>query len=72
MISVGTVLKMCGLEKYAGAIVGSLGVEHKKRTTIGVELAAKVGSVEPHSRYPITTPLQAQITSLSRRTDLRT
>ncbi|KAH9171890.1 ABC-2 type transporter-domain-containing protein [Lactarius sanguifluus] len=38
---VDTVLKMCGLEKYADAIVGSLGVEHRKRTTIGVELAAK-------------------------------
>ncbi|KAI6145202.1 ABC-2 type transporter-domain-containing protein [Pisolithus tinctorius] len=34
-------LKMVGLEAYANAIVGSLGVEHKKRTTIGVELAAK-------------------------------
>ncbi|KAH8101733.1 pleiotropic drug resistance ABC transporter [Cristinia sonorae] len=34
-------LKMCGLEAYADAIVGSLGVEHRKRTTIGVELAAK-------------------------------
>ena len=33
---------MCGLEAYADAIVGSLGVEHRKRTTIGVELAAKV------------------------------
>jgi len=32
---------MCGLEAYADAIVGTLGVEHKKRTTIGVELAAK-------------------------------
>ena len=32
---------MCGLEAYADAIVGSLGVEHRKRTTIGVELAAK-------------------------------
>jgi ATP-binding cassette, subfamily G (WHITE), member 2, SNQ2 len=40
--SVDTVLKMCGLEKFADAIVGSLGVEHRKRTTIGVELAAKV------------------------------
>ncbi|KAI0265431.1 ABC-2 type transporter-domain-containing protein [Gloeopeniophorella convolvens] len=38
---VDIVLKMCGLEKYADAIVGSLGVEHRKRTTIGVELAAK-------------------------------
>ncbi|TDL15090.1 pleiotropic drug resistance ABC transporter [Rickenella mellea] len=34
-------LVMCGLEKQADAIVGSLGVEHRKRTTIGVELAAK-------------------------------
>ncbi|KAL4248575.1 ABC transporter superfamily protein [Abortiporus biennis] len=34
-------LKMCGLSDYAEAIVGSLGVEHRKRTTIGVELAAK-------------------------------
>ncbi|KAH8997919.1 pleiotropic drug resistance ABC transporter [Lactarius akahatsu] len=38
---IDTVLKMCGLEKYADAIVGSLDVEHRKRTTIGVELAAK-------------------------------
>ena len=35
---------MCGLEAYADAIVGTLGVELKKRTTIGVELAAKVKS----------------------------
>ncbi|THH12068.1 hypothetical protein EW145_g234 [Phellinidium pouzarii] len=34
-------LKMCGLEAHADAIVGSLGVEHRKRTTIAVELAAK-------------------------------
>ncbi|KAG2038968.1 P-loop containing nucleoside triphosphate hydrolase protein [Suillus americanus] len=34
-------LQMCGLEEYADAIVGSLGVEHRKRTTIAVELAAK-------------------------------
>lgn len=32
---------MCGLEAYGDAIVGSLGVEHRKRTTIAVELAAK-------------------------------
>ncbi|EJD01720.1 uncharacterized protein FOMMEDRAFT_111764 [Fomitiporia mediterranea MF3/22] len=38
---VETCLKMCGLEAYADAIVGSLNVEYKKRTTIGVELAAK-------------------------------
>jgi ABC-type multidrug transport system ATPase subunit len=37
-------LKMCGLEAFADAIVGSLGVEHRKRTTIAVELAAKVMS----------------------------
>lgn len=35
-------LQMCGLEEYADAIVGSLGVEQRKRTTIGVELVAKV------------------------------
>jgi len=40
--SVDKCLIMCGLENYADAIVGSLGVEHRKRTTIGVELAAKV------------------------------
>jgi hypothetical protein len=40
--SVDKCLKMCGLEAHADAIVGSLGVEHRKRTTIGVELAAKV------------------------------
>lgn len=34
-------LIMCGLEEYADAIVGTLGIEHRKRTTIGVELAAK-------------------------------
>jgi len=43
--SVETVLKMCGLEKFADAIVGSLNVELRKRTTIGVELAAKVHMV---------------------------
>lgn len=40
-ISVETCLRMCGLENHADAIVGTLGVEHRKRTTIGVELAAK-------------------------------
>ncbi|KAG6860184.1 hypothetical protein C0995_014729 [Termitomyces sp. Mi166 len=34
-------LKMCGLEAYGDAIVGSLGVEQRKRATIAVELAAK-------------------------------
>ena len=50
--SVDKCLKVCGLEGHADAIVGSLGVEHRKRTTIGVELAAKVGflSMVPISR----------------------
>ncbi|KAF5379148.1 hypothetical protein D9615_006042 [Tricholomella constricta] len=34
-------LRMCGLEAYGDAAVGSLGIEHRKRTTIGVELASK-------------------------------
>ncbi|EAU85334.2 ABC transporter [Coprinopsis cinerea okayama7 len=34
-------IKMCGLDEYADAIVGSLNVEYRKRTTIAVELAAK-------------------------------
>ncbi|KAK7033391.1 pleiotropic drug resistance ABC transporter [Favolaschia claudopus] len=34
-------LKMCGLDAVADASVGSLGIENRKRTTIGVELAAK-------------------------------
>ena len=33
---------MCGLDGYRDAIVGSLGAEMKKKTTVGVELAAKV------------------------------
>jgi len=33
---------MCGLEAFSEVIVSSLGVEHKKRLTIAVELAAKV------------------------------
>lgn len=40
--SVEKCLKMCGLEPFSEAMVGTLGVEQKKRTTIGVELAAKV------------------------------
>ncbi len=39
--SIETCLRTCGLEDYADAIVGTLGVEHRKRTTIAVELAAK-------------------------------
>lgn len=33
---------MCGLEDYADAVVGSLGVEQRKRTSIGVELGVEV------------------------------
>lgn len=40
--SADKVLEMCGLGAVADAIVGTLGVEERKRTTIGVELAAKV------------------------------
>ena len=36
---------MCGLQSFADVIVSSLGVEHKKRLTIAVELAAKVSSI---------------------------
>ncbi|KIY48466.1 hypothetical protein FISHEDRAFT_73662 [Fistulina hepatica ATCC 64428] len=38
-------LKVCGLEEYQDAAVGSLPVEHKKRTTIAVELAAKASYI---------------------------
>ncbi|KAG7087521.1 hypothetical protein E1B28_013480 [Marasmius oreades] len=38
---VDTVLRMCGLENYEHAIIGSLNLEFSKRTTIAVELAAK-------------------------------
>jgi ATP-binding cassette, subfamily G (WHITE), member 2, SNQ2 len=34
-------LEMCGLTAYADAIVGTLNVEMRKRTTIAVELVAK-------------------------------
>jgi ATP-binding cassette subfamily G (WHITE) protein 2 (SNQ2) len=34
-------LTMCGLNAFADAMLGSLGVEQRKRTTVGVELAAK-------------------------------
>src|SRR4051812_23799111 len=46
-----TCLKMCGLEKYADAIVGSLEIEQRKRTTIAVELAAKVLSIQHRLIY---------------------
>ncbi|KAF7984807.1 hypothetical protein HWV62_11820 [Athelia sp. TMB] len=38
---VETCLRMCGLAAHGDALVGSLGIEHRKRTTIAVELAAK-------------------------------
>jgi ATP-binding cassette subfamily G (WHITE) protein 2 (SNQ2) len=37
---------MCGLEAYGDACIGSLGIELRKRTTIGVELAAKVSVLQ--------------------------
>lgn len=40
--SVERCLEMCGLEAYADAVVGTLNVEFRKRTTIAVELVAKV------------------------------
>jgi ATP-binding cassette subfamily G (WHITE) protein 2 (SNQ2) len=43
-ISVEQCLTMCGLTAFADAAVGSLGVEQRKRTTIAIELAAKVRS----------------------------
>lgn len=45
---------MCGLGAYKDAIVGSLGVEMKKRTTIGVELAAKVHAFLDSSRWRVS------------------
>lgn len=41
---------MCGLQTFADVVVSSLGVEHKKRLTIAVELAAKVISI-PNINY---------------------
>lgn len=61
MISVETVLKMCGLERYADAIVGTLGVEHRKRTTIGVELAAKVRKQRFILPYLTVTPFKPKL-----------
>ena len=43
---------MCGLDPFADAMVRCLGLELKKSTTIGVELAAKV-------RYEL--PLEVRI-----------
>jgi hypothetical protein len=68
VFSVDTVLKMCGLEKYADAVVGSLGVEHRKRTTIGVELAAKVRNEVPIPKLSYNDTPQAEIAPLFRRT----
>jgi len=44
---------MCGLENYAEALIGSLGIEHRKRTTIGVELAAKVSGPSECGYIPV-------------------
>lgn len=64
---------MCGLEEYADASVGSLGVEQRKRTTIAVELAAKVRDrLSVCMRAMALSPFQlAQAVTLSRRTDIR-
>ena len=70
MDSVETVLKMCGLQKHADAIVGTLGVEHRKRTTIGVELAAKVCEATFRSMQTCADTCQAQIASLFGRTNI--
>ena len=64
MRSVETVLKVCGLGRYADAIVGTLGVEHRRRTTIGVELAAKVSTAILQFSLSNGDALQAQITPL--------
>ena len=48
-LSVDQCLKICGLDEYRDAAIGTCNVEIKKRTTIGVELAAKV-SPPAHSR----------------------
>lgn len=65
--SVDTCLKMCGLEPFRDAIVGSLGVEHRKRTTIGVELAAKVGSIVIFPASAAYAATSAQTAPLPRR-----
>jgi len=44
---------MCGLENFAEALIGSLGIEHRKRTTIGVELAAKVSGLYECKKIPV-------------------
>lgn len=49
--SVDKCLVMCGLQTFADVIVSSLGVEHKKRLTIAVELAAKVSFVSDVSHF---------------------
>jgi len=45
--SVSKYLLTC-LENFADTIVGSLGVKHRKRTTIRVKLAAKVNALKPY------------------------
>lgn len=72
-ISVETCLKMCGLEAYGDATVGSLGIEHRKRTTIGVELAAKVLPVNISTRFGLlTSTLPAKTSVVSRRANIWT
>lgn len=63
---------MCGLGPLADAIVGTLGIEERKRTTIGVELAAKVGLHFPSFVYLRSTRLApAKIIAVFGRTNFR-
>jgi hypothetical protein len=57
--SVETCIAMCGLQNQSDAIISTLGVEHRKRLTIAVELAAKVFSLSA-SRLELTTSFVAQ------------
>ena len=65
-------LVMCGLAEFADAMVGTLGVEQRKRTTIGVELAAKVSQpVNSEAlRYSTKTTNVAEASPFLRRTDV--
>ena len=67
---------MCGLEDYADASVGSLSVEYRKRTTIAVELAAKVRNrfilrVYGHGADDRSSFTSAQVATVPRRADVR-
>ena len=68
--SVDKCLHMCGLWTQRNALIGSLGVEFRKRTTIGVELAAKVLQTS-HTVIPNSRVFQAAPLALPRRAHLR-